>query len=163
MTVGNGGFSLRSRRLHQILGKPEFAPLHPEDTVICRTWRRTLEDEHGIVFAPPDVANRFSAERMGDIGQSFGFHGLFNMPDVMPVTDVRAMVDAMPPGLLHNRDGADFILRLAERGHHRLAWRYLARRLATSRWNIKQLRLLKALIRIGIRERQAGIRKTAAA
>lgn len=78
--VGNGGFSLRSRRLLQILATDEtIRVFHPEDDVICRQHRDYLEREHGIKFAPEEVANRFSIEAVhtpdNKYRGQFGFHG----------------------------------------------------------------------------------------
>lgn len=77
--VGNGGFSLRSKKLMDLV--LELAPNnpHPEDDVICRQLRPELE-KRGIKFAPLDVARKFSIE--GYQGQTaysgqFGFHGSF--------------------------------------------------------------------------------------
>lgn len=78
--VGNGGFSLRSRALLQALQDPAIEPFHPEDGAICRTYRSYLEDRHGIVFAPDDVADRFSFEHIEQPALPFGFHGITNLP-----------------------------------------------------------------------------------
>jgi glycosyltransferase involved in cell wall biosynthesis len=85
MNVGNGGFSLRSKKLCQILADADIPDelMHPEDHCICRTYRKSLE-EHGIKFAPEEVANRFSIEGYGAgafeggnrYGGQFGFHSV---------------------------------------------------------------------------------------
>jgi hypothetical protein len=74
--IGNGGFSLRSARLMQIMSRPEFAVPEglPEDTAICHTFRSKLETEHGIRFAPADLADEFSHEYATVKTPSFGFH-----------------------------------------------------------------------------------------
>lgn len=77
--VGNGGFSLRSRRLMKLCRSPQFQQLHPEDLAIGRTNRAWLERQ-GMRFADRALANRFSAERAGDLQTAFGYHGAFNMP-----------------------------------------------------------------------------------
>lgn len=77
--VGNGGFSLRSRRLMEACRAAQFIPVHPEDTAIGRTNRAWLEQQ-GIRFAPREVADLFAAERAGDVETAFGYHGVFNMP-----------------------------------------------------------------------------------
>ncbi len=77
--VGNGGFSLRSRALLQALQDPAIEPSHPEDAAICRIYRRYLEDRHGIVFAPAEVADRFSFEHIEQPTLPFGFHGVTNL------------------------------------------------------------------------------------
>jgi tetratricopeptide (TPR) repeat protein len=78
-TVGNGGFSLRSRALLQALQDPAIKPLHPEDAAICRIYRGYLEDRHEIVFAPEGVADRFSFEHIEQATLPFGFHGVTNL------------------------------------------------------------------------------------
>lgn len=82
--VGNGGFSLRSRRLLEICGGPNFPPGHPEDIFIGRVNRLRLE-ALGLKFAPKDVADRFSAERAGDPSTTFGYHGVWHMPRLLGV------------------------------------------------------------------------------
>lgn len=77
--VGNGGFSLRSKRLMEIVSKMDIPNCHPEDDVICRQYREVLEKEHNIKFAPLEVAERFSIEGYNQPGAKytgqFGFHG----------------------------------------------------------------------------------------
>lgn len=80
--VGNGGFSLRSSRLLKTLQHSEFSLAHPEDLLIGRTYRTRLE-ALGLRFAPRQVADRFSAERSGDPATSFGYHGVWHMPQVL--------------------------------------------------------------------------------
>lgn len=76
--VGNGGFSLRSKRLLEACRDPRFQAIHPEDVAICRVNRRLLESDYGIRFADEGVATRFSFER-GHPTRTFGFHGVFNI------------------------------------------------------------------------------------
>jgi len=79
--VGNGGFSLRSKRLMGILGTDDFIMgMNPEDDVICRLYRPYLEEKHGIKFAPEDIADKFSFELREPICKTFGFHGKFHQP-----------------------------------------------------------------------------------
>jgi len=155
MTVGNGGFSLRSRRLLDIVASDGYPPLHPEDTAICRTWRSQLEQRHGICFADPALANAFSSERSGNPRESFGFHGLFNLPDTLPVEELKEMIAAMPASTLHGIDGADLILRLALRGHRAYAWKLLTRRLRSAPMTWKQARLFSALARNSLLPKEA--------
>jgi hypothetical protein len=82
--VGNGGFSLRSKRLLQALSE-DAVPIsieslkYGEDTFICRLYRRFLENKYGIKFAPEAIADKFSYERSEPVDNPFGFHGLFNL------------------------------------------------------------------------------------
>jgi Protein of unknown function (DUF5672) len=95
--VGNGGFSLRSRRLLDALleldlksridqwppddprlGRQEYVVLGadqrkyiPEDILISLWYRRILKAEFGIRFCPPRLANKFSVETVGRYTQSW--------------------------------------------------------------------------------------------
>ena len=87
--VGNGGFSLRSKKLCKILAEYELEHIHPEDHHICRTYRAALENL-GIKFAPEDVANKFSIEAYGvppphnKYDNQFGFHGVHVDMSMLP-------------------------------------------------------------------------------
>ena len=81
--VGNGGFSLRSRKLLEACRDPSFLEGHPEDIAICRTNRALLQSEHGIRFADRSIAGHFAVERTAPTGPTFGFHGIFNMIDAL--------------------------------------------------------------------------------
>lgn len=70
--VGNGGFSLRSKKLLHTGTELNISNYNPEDFCICVTHRKFFE-EHGCVFAPQNIANRFSVENISYQG-SFGFH-----------------------------------------------------------------------------------------
>lgn len=75
--VGNGGFSLRSRKLLQLSADLPTSKTHPEDETICRDCRGYLE-ANGIKFAPDHIANQFSFEGYNQPGTwngQFGFHG----------------------------------------------------------------------------------------
>ena len=81
--VGNGGFSLRSRKLVETTAKINFVslnfPMKAEDVVICHFLYQEMID-NGIRFAPPKLAAQFSMENVDHLyGQNvntvFGFHG----------------------------------------------------------------------------------------
>jgi Protein of unknown function (DUF5672) len=82
--VGNGGFSLRSAEMGRFLANNvnRFPPHHPEDDTLCRRYRNSLESM-GFAWASPSTAARFSFER-SPARATFGFHGVFNWPHVMP-------------------------------------------------------------------------------
>ena len=79
--VGNGGFSLRSKRLLGILRENNLAftdngtGFFHEDGVICVYYRTQLE-KLGITFAPVTLAARFSHELdcPESVKEPFGFH-----------------------------------------------------------------------------------------
>lgn len=85
---GNGGFSLRSKKVLEIVAKLKLHNFHPEDEILGRQLRPMLEQQHGIKFAPDEVCNKFSIEAYGSqvwrdnsgyrgnqYCGSFGFHG----------------------------------------------------------------------------------------
>lgn len=80
--VGNGGFSIRSKRLLLELQKEEYSNIHPEDYRIGRYYRYYLEQK-GFTFAPIELAMQFSWEynnRYPSYNNQFGWHG--GMPPV---------------------------------------------------------------------------------
>lgn len=81
MTVGNGGFSLRSKKLLRATAiDPSFKDAEEnEDILICRTNRALLESKYNLRFASEPVARRFSYEQEKPSGETFGFHGLGNI------------------------------------------------------------------------------------
>lgn len=131
--VGNGGFSLRSRRLLAVTAGEDVPFFHPEDVAICRNSRRLLEDQHAIRFAPPEVAERFAFER-GPPGRTFGFHGSFNFPLVFGGR-VLPVVRSLPDSMFLSRDGRDLCRAMAASGdaHVRSEARRLARALLRRR------------------------------
>lgn len=80
--VGNGGFSLRSRRLLEACRGPQFTASHPEDVAIGRLNRPWLEAQ-GLRFASRELADCFSAERASSLETAFGFHGVWHMPHLI--------------------------------------------------------------------------------
>ncbi len=84
--VGNGGFSLRSKRFldacTDLWREGKIPNSHPEDMVICIYLKEALE-KRGMRFAPEEVARKFSIEGWYHLkhgycrwnGQ-FGFHSL---------------------------------------------------------------------------------------
>jgi Flp pilus assembly protein TadD len=88
MRVGNGGFSLRSRRLLEALQDPRIDLVEAEDITIGRAFRPLLEREYGIRFATDELADRFAFEAAYPIGRPFGFHGLFNFCRIVPAGEL---------------------------------------------------------------------------
>ena len=86
-SVGNGGFSWRSRRLADAVldfstkQRAVFLQERPdEDVWICRTNRVRLEEAYGINFCGPELAQHFSLEFGERRFPTFGFHGLVHLP-----------------------------------------------------------------------------------
>lgn len=83
--VGNGGFSLRSKKLINLCRN--IITKGHEDAAICIYYRDVLE-KHGCNFAPVDIAMRFSLEEQipectFDLNNTFGFHGR-GVPEMDP-------------------------------------------------------------------------------
>lgn len=70
--VGNGGFSLRSKKLLEECSKLIYDNTSPEDAFICLKNYNNLK-EVGIKFADAATASRFSTDPFNY--KSFGFHG----------------------------------------------------------------------------------------
>lgn len=84
--VGNGGFSLRSKRLMEACRDSLFVDNGAaEDVVIARHNRPWLERDCGIRFADRATASRFSFERDRQAEKTFGFHGVFNLPEAVGI------------------------------------------------------------------------------
>lgn len=83
--VGNGGFSLRSKRLLEACRDPVIQITNDkewvanEDHLIGATHRRLLEHKYLVKFAPPNVAKKFSYETGEMSVKTFGVHGLHNL------------------------------------------------------------------------------------
>lgn len=80
--VGNGGFSLRSKRFLEACATLP-GPDVPEDAYLCQ-FRRSELESMGMKFAPLEVALRFSFEHPvegieWDASKSFGFHGKWHL------------------------------------------------------------------------------------
>ena len=99
MRVGNGGFSLRSRRLLQALADPAIALVDVEDETICRHFRPLLERDHGIRFGSEALADRFSFEVSPPVGRPFGFHGLFNFCRTVAPAELAALAPGFPDAI----------------------------------------------------------------
>ena len=100
--IGNGGFSLRSKKLLTALSSEDILPHHPEDECICVTNRKVLEDTWGISFSPIKIAREFSFEFSDYEKREFGFHGFSNFPDVLDKKELLLFIDAMPEPLFVN-------------------------------------------------------------
>ncbi|HJU22820.1 MAG TPA: DUF5672 family protein, partial [Casimicrobiaceae bacterium] len=72
MRVGNGGFSLRSRKLLDALQDPRIELVDAEDVTIGRSHRPLLESAYGIHFATEAMADRFAFEAAYPAGMPFG-------------------------------------------------------------------------------------------
>lgn len=96
--VGNGGFSLRSKRLMEACTRLPIVRGEAEDIAIGRTHRDWLEKQAGIRFAPEEIARSFAFERLPRGGAEFGFHGVFNMRSILGRSEFRELLGSLDPG-----------------------------------------------------------------
>ncbi len=82
--VGNGGFSLRSKKLIEASKELAIYRRHneAEDIFLCRSVAEQLENKYNIRFAQENIAKIFSYESPTHERDTFGFHGLLNLPIV---------------------------------------------------------------------------------
>lgn len=97
--VGNGGFSLRSKRLLELGKDLDFSQSTSglEDNFLCIEQRDFLLSK-GIKYAPPEIAVQFSWENPVPEGQranAFGIHGKHEAN----IADLRALHAATRPDL----------------------------------------------------------------
>ena len=124
--VGNGGFSLRSRRLLEACIDLPFERTMSEDIVIGRVNRVRLE-ERGIRFAPETVARRFAYERTAPTGHEFGFHGAFNLVEHLRDDEVLRLFRTLEPGMLAKNERLELLRWALRRRRFRLAMAMLKR------------------------------------
>jgi hypothetical protein len=123
--VGNGGFSLRSRRLLQACADDRVSGSEAEDIAICRSSRPLLEREYGIRFADRVLARKFAFERSPRRGNEFGFHGVFNMAGLMTAQEYRETIASLDPGLLRRSDMHELLRQAVIRCDFKAAWQML--------------------------------------
>ena len=84
--VGNGGFSLRSKRLLEFTKTFTGHTTENEDTYIISAKRKDIEDE-GLKIAPLEIARLFSIENSLDpehrLDTCFGFHAKHLLDDAI--------------------------------------------------------------------------------
>lgn len=117
--VGNGGFSLRSKKLLNVIQQPGFMKKHPEDYCICADNRDFLEQKD-IRIAPVNIAEQFAVERT-EWHPAFGFHGFFNFGRVLDDAQLKAFIKILPENYLNGLDAYDLIASLREQGRNALA------------------------------------------
>lgn len=114
-SVGNGGFSLRSRRLLEALADPAVVPGHPEDICICVDNRAWLETR-GISFAPVALARNFAMEEGGEPGAgTFGFHGAYHLVTLLDPAATLAFVESLGPRALAAHSFGNLLRNLTTR------------------------------------------------
>lgn len=127
--VGNGGFSLRSRRLLEACAELPFEGPDAEDIVISRLCRAFLE-KHGIRFAPETLARQFSYERTPPSGREFGFHGAFNLVRYLSPREALELFRTLEPAMLAPNERWEIFRWAIVHGRPQLALALLTRLLS---------------------------------
>lgn len=127
--VGNGGFSLRSRRLLEACATLPFDGMQAEDIVISRLCRPSLEGS-GLRFAPESLARDFAYERTRRSGREFGFHGAFNLVDYLSANDALQLYRNLDPSLLARNERLEILRWAILHGRPKLALTLLKRLLS---------------------------------
>lgn len=110
LNVGNGGFSLVSTRLKRYVRahRDTYPCVHAsDDDLLCRKYRPQLQ-QLGFNWASEQIAHQFSFEccRPSPKSQHFGFHALFNWPEVLPPDRLRERIKiAMASDYITNPNG----------------------------------------------------------
>jgi hypothetical protein len=113
MNIGNGGFSIRSKKLLEVISKNEFPFMSNmnEDDQICRYYRSKLEKEFFIKFPTEELADKFSYERTLPNFQTFGFHGLFNMWRYLNDDEMIDTANQFNPYIYHSIEYFELVLQ----------------------------------------------------
>jgi hypothetical protein len=131
--VGNGGFSLRSRRLMKATATIAHDSGEAEDIAICRTHRGRLEREFGLRFAPEELAFDFAFERSIGTGREFGFHGIFNMRSLLGRRHFMKILSSLDPGTIGRLEGRELFFQALRQFDFGAAWLVLRNRMFASR------------------------------
>lgn len=144
ISVGNGGFSLRSARLLQATATLDYEGEIAEDLYVCHTMRSTLENDFALRFADTETADAFAYERFKPERSCFGFHGLFNLPDFMAPAALSAFIRKTPAHMLRSKDAQDLAHRLADEAA--MSGTMVALRISLARMCVRPFRLKDAAL-----------------
>ena len=149
-SVGNGGFSLRSRRLLAAGTDSRITALHPEDEVLCVIQREHLQRVHGVSFAPPALARRFAFENEMPSRPVFGFHGPYHLPRFVAQDELMLWLRALPDEFFRGRDARRLARSMLAHGMPVAAQALLARRQAAGLSDAKTRMLVAAAELLGL-------------
>ncbi|MEX8503177.1 MAG: DUF5672 family protein [Leptothrix ochracea] len=141
IAVGNGGFSLRSKRLLDALLDPAFVRSNPEDLAICHRNRDLLVQRHGIRFGDFALGERFSYEPRRPSQPTFGVHGFFNFGDFMDDAELAVFVRDLPDAMMRGVDARNLARNLLRLKRPQVAGQIVGRRWALGMRDWKTLRL----------------------
>ncbi len=141
--VGNGGFSLRSRKLLHALRDDAivYRDDENEDEAICIRYRTLLEQKHNIVFADERVADRFAFDVSRPVGRTLGFHGVFNFWQVMAADELISFARTAPEAIAEGLGFGALTRNLVDLKRTDIAREFVTRRLASLPHDVQALEL----------------------
>ena len=145
--IGNGGFSLRSKRLlestrHFIMSNSDFLTPLIEDDYICRQNRNIFEEKYQIKFPTNEIANKFSVEGNGTPLKSFGFHGMSNFNFVIKKdSDLKRLINKLSDEYFLNRESYDLAKSLLKEERFSIARLIIKKRLKINGLSKKHIKL----------------------
>ena len=142
--VGQGAFSLRSRRLLLASADPRLSEEHPDDEVLCERRRDWLQEVHGISYAPAALARRFVADDDLVEPWHFGCLGAQHLPGLHDEDDMGEVVARLPREWLLGEPASRLAKALLMRGMPAVAQSLLSRRQQAGSANELDSRLLGA-------------------
>ena len=105
--VGNGGFSIRSKKLAKLCADPTLSmtptgKYYGEDVLICRVYVNLLKNK-GIKIAPSELAAKFSQEIPGCKEPTYGFHGGLSLPYYLDDSHMEFYIDNLTDYMVNSR------------------------------------------------------------
>jgi hypothetical protein len=146
--IGNGGFSLRSKKLLEstrdlMASSPNFTPPLIEDDYICREKKYIFVKTYQIKFPTNEIANRFSIEGNGNQLMSFGFHGMSNFSIVFKKDfDLVKLINKLHDECFLNRASYDLTTNLFKENRITIAKLIIRRRFDVSGLSTKNMKLI---------------------
>lgn len=125
-SVGNGGFSLRTRKLIEALRDTEVKlgtelSGQNEDVAIAVEYRDLMQSKYGIKYATPDVARKFATENVWQ-GPTLGFHGLWNISRFLTRSEIEYVIEHIPSYFWKDLSKVQSLLdTLVEQNHRDIA------------------------------------------
>jgi tetratricopeptide (TPR) repeat protein len=141
--VGNGGFSLRSKKLLKALCDDEivFREDENEDETICIRYRELLETKYNIAFADERVADRFAFDVSRPIGRTLGFHGVFNFWQVLSNDELISFARTAPEMIAEGMGFFALAKNLTDLKRFDVACEFVTRLLASKPHDVQALDL----------------------
>ena len=117
--VGNGGFSLRSKKLLDACNDTNIklggTSGYLEDVAICKEFKPLLVNKYNIQFPPLSLAQKFSVEN-DHVGLTFGFHGIWNAVRYFDPDTLRFIQNSWPDYINSSSKKGSWNSMLQQRG-----------------------------------------------